>query len=63
MLLNVLDRCPAPLKLLQEAANIIDPFSGRLIISIVLPYEQLMETAALEESLEVTLITKYSFNL
>ena len=40
---NVLDRCDTPVSLLNQMVSLLNPHSGRLILSIVLPYHASVE--------------------
>ncbi|VDO05048.1 unnamed protein product [Rodentolepis nana] len=50
--LNLLDRCAEPLTLLRRMRAVLKPESGRLVIALVLPLSQYVETTPNNEPLE-----------
>ena len=42
--LNLLDRCAAPLTLLRRMRAVLKPSTGRLVIALVLPLTQYVES-------------------
>ncbi|KAM7542260.1 hypothetical protein Aperf_G00000015880 [Anoplocephala perfoliata] len=51
--LNLLDRCAEPLTLLRRMRAVLKPVSGRIVIALVLPLSQYVETTPKNEPLEV----------
>ena len=42
-LLNILDRCDAPISLMKQAKEVLDPVNGRLIVAVVLPFRPVVQ--------------------
>ncbi|KAF5398358.1 hypothetical protein PHET_08657 [Paragonimus heterotremus] len=51
--LNVLDRCETPLTILRNIRHVLKPNSGRLVLGIVLPLKQYVESTADHQATEV----------
>ncbi|KAF7256435.1 hypothetical protein EG68_06030 [Paragonimus skrjabini miyazakii] len=51
--LNVLDRCETPLTILQNIGHVLKPNSGRLVLGIVLPLKQYVESTADHHATEI----------
>ncbi|VDM31610.1 unnamed protein product [Hydatigera taeniaeformis] len=56
--LNLLDRCASPLTLLRRMHTVLTPSTGRLILALVLPLTQYVETTPKNEPLEVMEVSK-----
>lgn len=41
--LNVLDRCDAPMSLMKQVKEMLDPTNGRLIVAVVLPFRPVVQ--------------------
>ncbi|TGZ59261.1 hypothetical protein CRM22_009176 [Opisthorchis felineus] len=51
--LNVLDRCDAPMTMLEQISRVLKPDTGRLVLGIVLPLKQYVEINADKSPSEV----------
>ncbi|VUZ45023.1 unnamed protein product [Hymenolepis diminuta] len=56
--LNLLDRCAEPLTLLRRMRAVLKPNTGRLVIALVLPLSQYVETTPNNEPLELLEVSK-----
>jgi SAM-dependent methyltransferase len=50
--LNVLDRCDRPITMLRQIHRILRPGSGKLLLSLVLPFDPFVEDGRLEKQRE-----------
>ncbi|CDS37367.1 methyltransferase9 [Echinococcus multilocularis] len=56
--LNLLDRCASPLTLLRRMRAVLTPTTGRLVLALVFPLTQYVETTAKNEPLEMMEVSK-----
>lgn len=42
-LVNILDRCDAPISLMKQVKEVLDPTYGRLIVAVVLPFRPVVQ--------------------